>query len=173
MDKLNGFDIESKLALACLVQAGQPERYKLRFPICRLRGSHCTEISAPFQNRVATLTKKPALERQVRPFSFARVLRRAFTHHAAQQPVDDDERNRDDVVSSFQNNLNPFIHNPKWVACLFIDKSDAGCPQDLDGDGLVRASDLAFVLGAWGPCEGCPMDFNGDGVVDALGQSHF
>ncbi len=49
-----------------------------------------------------------------------------------------------------------------------MDECDAGCPQDLDGDGIVGASDLAFVLGSWGPCEGCPTDFNGDGVVDAF-----
>ena len=42
------------------------------------------------------------------------------------------------------------------------------CPQDLDNDGIVGASDLAIVLGSWGPCEGCPTDFNGDGVVDAF-----
>ncbi|MCH8852183.1 MAG: right-handed parallel beta-helix repeat-containing protein [Planctomycetes bacterium] len=41
------------------------------------------------------------------------------------------------------------------------------CPADLDGDGAVGASDLAQVLGAWGPCEGCPADFDGDGDVDA------
>ncbi len=43
----------------------------------------------------------------------------------------------------------------------------APCPGDLDGDGIVSASDLAQLLGDWGPCEGCPADFNGDGVVDA------
>ncbi len=42
------------------------------------------------------------------------------------------------------------------------------CSADINGDGLVGASDLAFVLGSWGPCEGCPTDFNGDGVVDAF-----
>ncbi len=39
---------------------------------------------------------------------------------------------------------------------------------DLDGDGSVGASDLAIVLGNWGPCEGCPMDLDGDGQVDAF-----
>ncbi len=53
------------------------------------------------------------------------------------------------------------------VACLFMDECDAGCPQDLDGDGQVEAFDLAIVLGSWGPCEGCPADSNGDNVVNA------
>ena len=86
----------------------------------------------------------------------------------AQDPVDDVERSRNDVVFSFQENRNPFIDHPEWVACLFMDECGAECPQDLDGDGFVGAADLAFVLGSWGPCESCPADFNGDNVVDAF-----
>ncbi len=41
------------------------------------------------------------------------------------------------------------------------------CSADLNVDVVVDASDLAILLGSWGPCEGCPTDFNGDGVVDA------
>ena len=41
------------------------------------------------------------------------------------------------------------------------------CPQDLDGDGTVGASDLAMLLGSWGACPECPADFDGDGVVGA------
>ncbi len=85
-----------------------------------------------------------------------------------QDPVDDVERNRNDVVFSFQNNRNPFIDNPEWVACLFLNECDAECPQDLDGDGIVGTADLAMLLGSWGPCEGCPADFDGDGQVDAF-----
>lgn len=84
-----------------------------------------------------------------------------------QDPVDDVERHRNDVVFSFQQNRNPFIDHPEWVACLFMDECEAECPQDLDGDGVVGPADLAQVLGSWGPCEGCPIDFNGDKVVNA------
>ncbi|MCZ6652955.1 MAG: hypothetical protein O7D91_08000 [Planctomycetota bacterium] len=49
-------------------------------------------------------------------------------------------------------NRNPFIDNPEWVACLFMDECDAVYPQDLDGDGSVGAFDLAIVLGSWGLC---------------------
>lgn len=39
---------------------------------------------------------------------------------------------------------------------------------DLNGDGAVNASDLALLLGAWGPCGTvCPADLNGDGLVNA------
>lgn len=41
------------------------------------------------------------------------------------------------------------------------------CPADLDGDGAVGASDLAQLLGAWGPNPGHPADFDDDGVVSA------
>ena len=42
------------------------------------------------------------------------------------------------------------------------------CPADFDGDGAVGASDLAQLLGAWGPNPGHPADFDGDGMVNAF-----
>lgn len=41
------------------------------------------------------------------------------------------------------------------------------CPADLNDDEIVSASDLAILLGSWGPCAECPADFDGDGVVGA------
>lgn len=38
---------------------------------------------------------------------------------------------------------------------------------DLDGDGFVSSSDLAILLGSWGPCPGCAADLDGDGSVGA------
>jgi hypothetical protein len=46
----------------------------------------------------------------------------------------------------------------------------ATAPEDLDGDGAVAVSDLALLIGAWGPCpeEGpCPADLDGDGMIGA------
>jgi len=43
-------------------------------------------------------------------------------------------------------------------------------PADFNADGTVNASDLAFLLGAWGPCDKndfCPADLNDDNVVNA------
>jgi subtilisin family serine protease len=43
-------------------------------------------------------------------------------------------------------------------------------PEDLNGDGLVNAQDLAILLSAWGPCancDACPADLNGDCSVGA------
>lgn len=38
---------------------------------------------------------------------------------------------------------------------------------DLTGNGVVNASDLALLLGSWGPCACCPADLNFDGVINA------
>lgn len=40
------------------------------------------------------------------------------------------------------------------------------CPGDLDDSGVVDGSDLAVVLGGWGPCPGCLSDIDGTGTVD-------
>ncbi len=44
-------------------------------------------------------------------------------------------------------------------------------PADLNGDGTVNSSDLALLLGAWGPCPAlptpCPADLNDDGFVNS------
>lgn len=38
---------------------------------------------------------------------------------------------------------------------------------DLDADGVVGATDLAILLGAWGACLACPSDLDASGAVDA------
>lgn len=43
----------------------------------------------------------------------------------------------------------------------------APCPADLDGDGFVGASDLAILLGSWGPAMGSAADLDNDGTVGA------
>ncbi len=50
-------------------------------------------------------------------------------------------------------------------AMLRIDVDN--CSADLDFDGTVGASDLAMLLGSWGPNPGHPADFNGDNAVNA------
>ncbi|MFM1889498.1 MAG: hypothetical protein RLZZ565_255 [Planctomycetota bacterium] len=48
------------------------------------------------------------------------------------------------------------------------------CPGDLDGSGAVDGTDLAILLGDWGPCPAkgpCPADLTGNGAVDGADLS--
>lgn len=47
-----------------------------------------------------------------------------------QDPPDERERLRNEVVYSFQGNRNPFIDHPEWAACLFQDICPATPPAD-------------------------------------------
>jgi hypothetical protein len=40
------------------------------------------------------------------------------------------------------------------------------CAYDLNGDGVVDASDIVQLVRAFGPCDGCPEDLNDDGMVN-------
>ncbi len=55
----------------------------------------------------------------------------------------------------------------KIVAADGTNECEKPCPADFDDDGTVGASDLAILLGAWGPNPGHPADFDDDGDVDA------
>ena len=41
----------------------------------------------------------------------------------AEDPVDDLERHRADVVWRNQGNRNPFIDHPEWAECVFMDRN--------------------------------------------------
>jgi len=69
-----------------------------------------------------------------------------------EDPVDDDERARNDVVESFQGNRNPFVDHPEWVACVF--EGTCGGNPSISFSGLKSATDpsLCSVSGvdlAW------------------------
>ncbi len=95
-----------------------------------------------------------------------------------EDPVDDWERNRNDVVSSYQGNRNPFIDHPEWVDCIF--NNICGCDSfgvivgsgDVNGDGFVNGLDIGpFVeefLNPTAPSEtACRADMDAQGDVDA------
>ena len=41
------------------------------------------------------------------------------------------------------------------------------CSGDVNGDETVNSTDLALLIGGWGPNFGYPADFDGDGLVNA------
>ena len=59
-----------------------------------------------------------------------------------QDPVDDWERNRNDVIFGFQGNRNPFVDHPEWVSCLFQNQCPAStvyCTSKVNSDGCAPA----------------------------------
>lgn len=61
-----------------------------------------------------------------------------------QDPVDDDERRRNDVVWRYQGNRNPFVDHPEWVACVY----QGNCPLQetpLFADGFESGDTSAWV----------------------------
>jgi hypothetical protein len=60
----------------------------------------------------------------------------------------------------------PYGTHSIYDALAVIERS-CDCAADLDHDGHVSASDLAILLGAWGPAPSCTApDLNGSGAVD-------
>ncbi len=68
-----------------------------------------------------------------------------------QDPVDDRERMRNDVVASFQGNRNPFIDYPEWADCVFL--GECGLPwinefhYDNDGGDQGEFVEIAGLAG--------------------------
>ncbi|MFO0828563.1 MAG: dockerin type I domain-containing protein [Phycisphaerales bacterium] len=63
----------------------------------------------------------------------------------------------------------PYGGNELFVVKGFL--PPPACTGDLNHDGNVDASDLATVLGSWGPCGGCAADLDGSGTVNAADLS--
>ena len=63
-------------------------------------------------------------------------------------PVDDFERNRNDVIFGFQGNRNPFVDHPEWVCMVFAcaggDPTPPAAPEGLAAVGLPCAVDLSW-----------------------------
>ncbi len=65
-----------------------------------------------------------------------------------EDPADDDERLRNEVIYRFQGNRNPFVDHPEWVACIF---SGAGCDSGIFTDGFESGNTTAWSLTVGGP----------------------
>lgn len=70
---------------------------------------------------------------------------------------------------------------PRGLACIAaaltalavqsLGFAQAGCTNDINGDGIVSGPDLAAVLSSWGGCQGCVSDVSGDGLVNGVDLS--
>jgi endonuclease I len=79
-------------------------------------------------------------------------------------PVDDRERYRNDVVYAFQGNRNPFIDHPEWVACLF----DSNC-----GGGDIIPPAAPTGLAAVAGNGRVDLDWNDNAEADLAGYDVF
>ena len=57
-----------------------------------------------------------------------------------QDPVDEGERRRNDVVWAFQGNRNPFIDHPEWVGCVFGGDCSTIFADDFETGGVTEWS---------------------------------
>ena len=89
----------------------------------------------------------------------------------AEDPVDDFERNGNDVVFGFQGNRNPFVDHPEWVDCLYggvcgngigtnycsLTPNSAGPGAAITATGSVLLADNNFAV----ECDGLPAGVPG------------
>lgn len=89
-------------------------------------------------------------------------------------PVDDAESSRNELVHSIQANRNPFIDRPRFVSDIW----GSDCDFDLDQDGLMNSEDAdddgdgVDDVDDVNPLDGCvSIDTDGDGLADSLHPS--
>ncbi len=81
-----------------------------------------------------------------------------------EDPPDDRERRRNDVVYGFQTNRNPFIDHPEWVECVFLGACSVGTGYCF-GDAACPCGNPA------GPDEGCQNSLGVGGKLTAMGRA--
>ena len=63
-----------------------------------------------------------------------------------QDPVDDDERHRNDVVWSYQGNRNPWVDHPEWVECVYSGTNCMVVVPPFFADGFETGDTSAWTL---------------------------
>jgi len=88
-------------------------------------------------------------------------LRSVLLQWHQEDPVDDAERRRNDVIESFQGNRNPFVDHPEWVACVF--EGTCGGNPSIVFSGIQSAADPDLcATGGVGVAWNAPSAWNDD-----------
>jgi endonuclease I len=88
-------------------------------------------------------------------------LRSVLLQWHQQDPPDDVERRRNDVVYSYQGNRNPFIDHPEWVDCLYNNNCGGDTTPPAAPTGLVASGGNAVVN----------LDWNNNSETDLAGYN--
>lgn len=64
-------------------------------------------------------------------------------------PVDDYERNRNQVIYGFQGNRNPLVDHPEYVSCLYENLCESDTQAPATPEGLVVVADYTSVALSW------------------------
>lgn len=73
-----------------------------------------------------------------------------------QDPVDADERLRNDVVFGYQGNRNPFVDHPEWVACLYQGTCGCSVPADCDDGFFCNGAESCVASACQSGTDPCP-----------------
>ncbi|MEQ1728367.1 MAG: endonuclease [Vicinamibacterales bacterium] len=97
------------------------------------------------------------------PVAYMGILSELLQWHL-EDPPDDRERHRNDVVASFQTNRNPFIDHPEWVECLFVGACSVGTGYCF-GDSACPCGNLGAAS------EGCANSLGLGATLTAMGRA--
>lgn len=93
------------------------------------------------------LTNNPSLiQTGAAPVAYMGLSSVVLAWHA-EDPPDQKERDRHDIVAAAQQNRNPFIDYPEWARCIFLD--DCGGVAPIHPQGLFAVAEDGTVILQW------------------------
>jgi len=97
------------------------------------------------------------------PVAYMGIRSALLDWHLADLP-DAKERQRNDVVASFQGNRNPFVDHPEWVECVFVGNCSVGSGYCY-GDATCPCGNDSLGVG------GCLNSLGVGGTLTAMGRA--